>query len=103
MNISIATYLKKVATNFPEEIKGFVTSYYTYHLFKVIIDKTQELLDKDISESFHKVVANMLFSQNRTRRDIPTYIAFIPTRLPPHKKRLLDKLKQLINYVCESI
>ena len=59
--ISMIKYLRKVISDFPEEIKGTSVPPYTENLFKVRDPGEECVLPQEQARDFHHAVAQLLF------------------------------------------
>ena len=71
------------------------------YLFNVRDDA--ERLDKENSEVFHSVVANLLYIMKRTRPNFEPTVAFLSTRVSCSTVDDWNKLKRLLQFVKGTI
>lgn len=68
-----------------------------HHLMSVNPDEI--LLDKEKKETFHSIVAKLLWIMKRTRPDLETSITFLCTRVTKSDEDDWKKLKRVLTYV----
>eukprot|EP00957_Ditylum_brightwellii_P113285 8637872-Ditylum_brightwellii.AAC.1 len=70
-------YIKEIIKDFPEVVKGSVTTPAADHLFNV--NKNGVKLDEKAARQFHTSTTKLLFLCKRARQDVQTAVAFLTT------------------------
>jgi hypothetical protein len=96
-DIKMREYLEEAIVDFGEPITRSATSPAKRDLFD--IDEDSELLDDEQSDTFHRVVAKLLFVSKRARLDIQLPIAFLCTRVSCSTKQDWLKLRRVLEYL----
>ena len=91
-------YLRGVLNNFHEEITETPETPAASNLFNFRDNNKREILDKTRAEVFHHVVAQLLFTGIRCRKDAKTEISFLTTILMKPDKDDWKKLRRLLSY-----
>ena len=79
--------------------KSSVTKSIAYPLNLFVVDEDCENLIKVKTETFHRLVANILFATNRAKPDTGTAISYLTTRvIEPYQSNWL-KMVHLFKYV----
>ena len=103
VRISMADYIKKVISGFPEDIHGSAATPAGENLFKVRNDGDRVLLDETRAQAFHSTVAQLLFVTTRCRRDIQTAISFLTTRVKAPEEDDWGKLRRVLKYLHGTV
>jgi hypothetical protein len=90
-------YLGNVIKEFPEEITGTCTTLASDHLFKVREDRRK--LSEELADAFHHTVYQLLFAENRVRRDIQTAVLFVTARVKAPDEDDWGKLVRVLKYI----
>ena len=94
-------YIENVITETPEELlKGGAITPAANHLFEV--DQNGTKLDEKHTETFHHLVAKLLYLSKRARPDIQLSIAFLSTRVQSPDEDDWKKLGRCIRYLEET-
>ena len=80
VSISMEEYLRGELNDFSEEITETSEKPAASKLFNIRDDNKLEILDKTRAQAFHHVVAQLLFTRIRFRKDAHTAIDFLTTR-----------------------
>lgn len=99
LEASMITYLKNVISKFPVMITGKSATPAAEHLFTIREDKDARPLNEEQALAFHHTVAQLLFMATRVRRDIPTAVAFLKTRVKNPDEDDWGKLKRVLKYL----
>jgi hypothetical protein len=103
VKITMVDYLKGVSGDFPEVIEGMAPTAAPEHLFDVRPNKERVLLDEEQVRAFHHVVAQLLVSSSRARKDIQLAVSFLTTRVKEPDEDEWSKLKRLLKYIGGTI
>jgi hypothetical protein len=95
--ITMKNYLAEAITESGLNITKRVATPARKHLFDV--DEKSPLLNKEGSESFHSVVAKLLYVSLRARMDLLLAIVFLCTRVSKSTKQDQMKLKRVLEYI----
>jgi hypothetical protein len=90
-------YLQEAIDAFPEDIDKTVTSPAADHLYKINPDAKQ--LPEPLRETFHSIVAKLLFVATRARPDFQPTISFLTSRCSKADVDDWKKLKRLLCYI----
>ena len=101
VDIEMHDYLKECIAEFPEDVSKSTTSPASSHLFEV--NDESKALDPSKMETFHKIVAKLLFACKRARPDIQTAVAFLTTRVTKSDDDDWKKLKRCLQYLNSTI
>ena len=94
-------YVKALLTEAPEEImKGSAATPAANHLFQINPEMIK--LDMKQAETFHHLMAKLLYLCKRTRPDLQTAVAFLTTRVQNPDIDDFKKLGQCLRYVQET-
>ena len=93
----MTAYARKVLGPLPEYYDGLAATPARNDLFSV--DDTAICLDADDADSFHTIVAQLLFLSMRARPDILTAISFLCSRVAKPTVQDKGKLKRVIQYL----
>jgi hypothetical protein len=96
-SIKMKEYIREAIQDFGEEITKTATSPAQKNLFE--IDEESGLLSVADSETFHSVVAKLLYVSKRGRLDIQLAIAFLCTRVSCSTEKDWQKLKRVLEYL----
>ena len=77
LKVGMIKYIKKIHTDFPEDIKSVAAMLATEHLFDVREDNQDMLLTKEQARVFHPSTSQLLFLCVREQHDIRTPVLFI--------------------------
>ena len=94
-------YLKEAIIESGLEIMRFAATPARKNLFDV--DDGAKLLCKQEAESFHKIVAKLLYVSIRARMDILLAVGFLCTRVSKSTTQDQAKLKRLLEYIRGSM
>ena len=81
----------------PQEIDGTVVTPALKNLFVVRKDATE--LNEENSDTFHSVVAKLLFIMKRARPDLETAVSFLMTRVSKSDEDDWKKLKRCLGFI----
>ena len=95
--ISMKCYLKEAIEESKMDIMGTANTPATQTLFEV--DDASPLLNKDDAETFHSVVAKLLYVATRARMDILLAVGFLCSRVSKSTEQDKQKLKRLLQYI----
>jgi hypothetical protein len=101
LQVSMKSYLEESIEAFPEEITGTVSSPAANHLYTVNPDAKK--LHENQRETFHSIVAKLLFVATRARPDLQPTISFLTSRCAKADVDDWKKLKRLLCYVKNTI
>ena len=99
-SIRMEDYIKEAIQDFGEAISKKATSPATRDLFE--IDQDSEKLNTTQNETFHSIVAKLLYVSIRGRPDIELAVAFLCTRVSCSTKQDWSKLRRLLEYLNGS-
>ncbi len=77
VRVSMIEYLKKVISDFLEQIIGMVASPAADHLFEIRREVDRVNLSEDRGMAFHHAVTQLLFATQLVRKDIQNAMAFL--------------------------
>jgi hypothetical protein len=103
VKVTIVDYLKRVITEFPEEITGTASSPAAERLFTVRPNDESVPLGEERAIAFHHCVAQLIFASARARKDIQPAVAFLTTRVRDPDEDDWLKLKRLLRYIRGTI
>jgi hypothetical protein len=103
VKVTMIDYLKKVISDFPEEITGTAVTPATTNLYDVRADDERTTLGEEQARAFHHAVAQLLFATARARKDIQHTVAFLTTRVKSPDEDDWTKLKRLRKYIRGTI
>ena len=95
--ISMKCYLEEAIADCGMDITGTAKTPATRTLFEV--DEGATPLDKDDADTFHSVVAKLLYVAIRARMDILLAVSFLCTRVSKSTEQDRSKLKRLLQYI----
>jgi hypothetical protein len=98
VKVTMVDYLKRVITEFLEEITGTASSPAAERLFTVRPDGECVLLEEKRAIAFHHCVAQLLFASARAQKDIQPEVAFLTTRVREPDEDDWLKMKRLLRY-----
>ena len=102
VGISMRPYLEEIVDEFPEDIAGrHAKTPAASHLFDVDSEATK--LGKKQAETFHHVVAKLLWASMRARPDILLAISFLTSRVKEPDTDDWAKLTRLVIYIKDTI
>jgi hypothetical protein len=96
-SIKMKEYIKEAIAYFGEAITRFATTPAKKNLFE--IDEDSGELSHDDRETFHSVVAKLLYVSKRGQLDIQLAIAFLCTRVSCSTEKDWLKLKRVLEYL----
>jgi hypothetical protein len=99
--ILTSEYIKEAIVDFGEELKGSATSPARRDLFE--INEESKELGSGKRETFHSVVAELLYVAKRGRLDVELPIAFLCTRVTCSTEQDWSKLKRALEYLQGTI
>jgi Reverse transcriptase (RNA-dependent DNA polymerase) len=99
--VTMKQYLQEALDECGMDITRAAATPARKNLFEV--DTTSELLKKDDSERFHRVVAKLLYVSIRARMDILLANGFLSTRVSKSTQQDLRKLRRMLEYIKGSI
>jgi hypothetical protein len=97
LKVSMQPYLQEALDAFPEEITKTAASPAADHLYKINPDAKK--LPEDLRETFHSIVAKLLFVATRARPDFQPTISFLTSRCAKADIDDWKKLKRLLSYI----
>ena len=92
-----------VLDDLPEEITETPETPAASNLFNVREDSELDLLDETRAQSFHHIVAQLLFTRIRCRKDAQTAIYFLTTRVKKPDEDNWKNLRRLIGDLKRTI
>jgi hypothetical protein len=95
--ITMLQYIRNMLEEMPEEWTGEAATPTANHLFEVNPEAKQ--LDEENAQTFHRIVAKLLFLCKRARPDIQTGVAFLGTRVKSPDVDDWKKLKHVMKYL----
>ena len=90
-------YLKKILDDLPNKYQGRAITLAANHLFEV--NKTTRKLSEKDAQSFHTIVAKLIFLCKRAQPDILTGVSFLTTRVREPDEDNDKKLSRLLKYL----
>jgi KUP system potassium uptake protein len=99
--ILTSEYIKEAIVDFGEKLKGSATSPARRDLFE--INEESKELGSGKRETFHSVVAKLLYVAKRGRLDVELPIAFLCTRVTCSTEQDWSKLKRALEYLQGTI
>ena len=93
--------VQEAIDKFGKDNRREVQSPAAHGLFQV--NEESDLLSEDDADTFHSVVAKLLWLEKRVRPDIEPTIAFLSTRVSAPTKEDWSKLTRLINYLQTTV
>jgi hypothetical protein len=103
VKVTMVDYLKRVITEFPEEITGTASSPAAERLFTARPEGESVLLEEKRAIAFHHCVAQLLFASVRARKDVQPAVAFLTTRVREPDEDDWLKLKRLLRCIRGTI
>ncbi len=103
VRISMVPYVKKVITDFIEDIHGNAATPVGENLFQIRDGQDRVRLDSKRAQAFHSTVAQLLFITMRCRRDIQTAVAFLTTPVKDLDEDDWIKLRQVLKYLHGTV
>jgi hypothetical protein len=100
-SIKMKDYIKEAMDDFGEDINKSVSTPAKRNLFE--IDHESCLLTNKDSETFHSVVAKLLYVSKRCRLDIQLGVAFLCTRMSCSTEKDWLKLKMVLEYLSGTL
>jgi hypothetical protein len=97
VRITMLKYIRDMFKEMPEEWTGQAATPAANHLFEV--NPEAEQLDEDTAQTFHRLVAKLLFICKRARPDIQTAVAFLCTRVKSPDVDDWKKLRRVMMYL----
>jgi hypothetical protein len=97
VKVTMLKYIKKILEEMPEEWTGEAATPAANHLFEV--NPEAEQLDEETAQTFHRIVAKLLFLCKRARPDIQTAVVFLCTRVKSPDVDDWKKLKRTMKYL----
>jgi hypothetical protein len=97
VSVKMKEYIKEAIQDFGEDIVQSVATPAKKDLFKT--DESSPLLSQHDSETFHSVVAKLLYVSKRSRLDIQLPIAYLCTRVSCSTANDWSKLKRVLQYL----
>ena len=79
--VTMTYFLNKIVSDFPETIKGRVTTPSAEHLLKVRECANRKILGKYWATAFHHSVTQLLLSTPHVRKNIQIDVALLTTRV----------------------
>jgi hypothetical protein len=101
VSVKMKDYIKEAIAAFGDDITRSAATPAKKNLFD--IDETAELRAHQDSETFHSVVAKLLYVSKRSRLDIQLAIAFLCTRVACSTEQDWVKLKRVLEYLRGSL
>ena len=102
VHISMIDDVQGAIDMFEDDLRSDINSPAYKDLFETYDDKAEDL-DKGRSETFHRVVAKLLFITKRARPDIETAMSYLTTRVSKSNIRDWYKLKRLLSFLKKTI
>ena len=99
--ISMRNHLEEAIAECDMEIKREAATPARRTLFKV--DPKANLLNKHQAETFHRIVAKLLYVSIRARADILLPVAFLCTRVSKSTEQDRGKLRRVLEYVSGTL
>jgi hypothetical protein len=100
-SISMKEYLREAIEESGMKIERSVATPANKDMFE--IDETAKALDKRDAESFHRVVAKLLYLSTRARMDLLLAVGFLCTRVSKCTLQDQKKLRRLLEYIHGSV
>jgi hypothetical protein len=98
VHISMIDYIIDMFLDLPADMDGEAATPAANHLFEVN-EINPVMLDEEMAQLFHHIVAKMLFLCKRARPDIQTPVAFLCTRVKGPDMDDYKKLTRVIRYL----
>jgi hypothetical protein len=97
VKVTMLKYIKNMLLEMPEEWTGEAATPVSNHLFEVNAEAEQ--LDEEAAQTFHRIVAKLLFLCKRARPDSQTAVAFLCTQVKSPDVDDWKKLKRTMKYL----
>jgi hypothetical protein len=97
VRVTMLKYIRDMLVEMPVEWTGEAATPAANHLF--VVNANAEQLDEETAQTFHRIVAKLLFLCKRARPDIQTAVAFLCTRVKPPDVDDWKKLKRTMKYL----
>ena len=101
VKIMMKDYITECITSFGEDVSVGAKTPASHTLFEV--DDTSPKLKKEKADTFHHIVAKLLFVSKRARIDIQLAIAFLCTRVSCSTDEDWAKLRRLMKYLHSTV
>ena len=102
VKFSMTKYIERLIDETPAELlKGAGTTPAANHLF--LVNEHGRKLDKERADTYHHLVAKLLYLAKRTRPDILLAVSFLTTRVSCPDEDDLAKLGRCIRYLRDTI
>ena len=99
LQVSMVSYIDDIFEDFPEIIDKTSRTPHTDHLLKVKDASNAKYLSEDLTQAFHRTVAQLLFLSCRAQRDIQMPIAFLTMRVKQPDTDNWGKVKRVLQYL----
>ena len=100
VTISTPEYMDEAIKAFGEDVSGHVSSLATKNLFEV--NEESPLLPQKRQDTFHSVVARLIWVMKRSRPDLETCVSFLCTRVSCSTEEDWLKLKRVLQFVNQT-
>jgi len=99
--VDMIDYVKSVLAEMPDEMHGTAATPAATHLFEV--SEEPVLLDKERSDTFHKMVMQIQYMSQRARPDLRTAVSFLCKRVTKPDEDDWKKLTRAIRYLQGTV
>ena len=97
----MSDYIKEAIDAFPEDILTSVNTCASRNLFD--LNENDKLVSPDRAETFHSIVAKLLWVMKRGRPDIELPISFLCTRVKAPSVKDWEKLKRVLQFLYGTL
>ena len=101
MKLTMKNYLEEVIQAFGEDVSVGAATAANRNLF--VVNKDLPPLETSKVETFHHVVAKLLYVAKRARVDLQLAIAFLCTRVSKSTQENWEKLRTTLKYIHKTI
>ena len=101
IEVGLIDQIKEAIAAFPEDINREVKSPAGHGLFTV--DENDSLLSTTKADTFHSIVAKLLWIMKRSRPDIEPTISFLTTRVANPNFKDWEKLKRCLQFLHNTV
>jgi hypothetical protein len=101
VTVDMIDYAKSVIADMPDEMIGTAATPAADHLFSIADDPV--FLDKDRSDTFHKMVMQLQYMSQRARPDLRTAVSFLCKRVTKPDEDDWKKLTRVMRYLQGTV
>jgi hypothetical protein len=99
--VDMSEYVKTVIAGMPDDMVGKAPTPAATHLFKIRDDPV--LLEKEKSDTFHKMVMQLQYLSQRARPDLRTAVSFLCKRVSAPDEDDYKKLTRAMRYLQSTV